>query len=77
MNLTFNAFIKKYYGSQANMERQLGLGVRTAARWYQQDPRRFLYHLEDMVVQTGLDANTILEIIQQRESDLRHINNGG
>ena len=73
MKLTFDALIKKHYGSQDQMDKALGLGNKTVNRWYNHDPRRFLYHLEQLVVQTGLDANDLLVIILQRENDIRHI----
>ena len=75
MNLTFDALIKRHYGSQDQMDKALNLGSKTVNRWYNHDPRRFLYHLEELVVQTGLDANQLLQIIQQRENDIRHIHN--
>ena len=75
MKLTFDALIKKHYGSQDQMDKALGLGNKTVNRWYNHDPRRFLYHLEQLIVQTGLDANDLLVIILQRENDIRHLNN--
>ena len=75
MKLTFDALIKKHYGSQDQMDKALSLGNKTVNRWYNHDPRRFLYHLEQLVVQTGLDANDLLVIILQRENDIRHIHN--
>lgn len=75
MKLTFDTLIKKHYGSQDQMDKALGLGNKTVNRWYNHDPKRFLYHLEQLVVQTGLDANDLLVIILQRENDIRHLNN--
>ena len=75
MKLTFDTLIKKHYGSQDQMDKALGLGNKTKNRWYNHDPKRFLYHLEQLVVQTGLDANDLLVIILQRENDIRHLNN--
>lgn len=74
MRLTFDTLIKRHYGTQGDMEKALGLGHKTVTRWYCHDPRRFLYYLEQLVVQTGMDANDILEMIIQRENDIRHLN---
>lgn len=76
MNLTFEAFIKLHYGSQDNMDSALDLGSKTVNRWYNHDPRKFLYHMPEVVTQTKVAPSTFLQMINQREYDIRLVRHG-
>jgi len=74
--MTFDAFIKVHYGTQDTMDLKLGLGSKTVNRWFNHDPKKFLYHLPEITEYTKTSADVVMEMIKQREHDIQSVRHG-
>lgn len=63
-----SVIIRKTYGSQRNLAKQLGVSEQTVTNWVQRNPYAMLKHCNAMRDNPAVDVRELLNAIEEREN---------
>jgi hypothetical protein len=68
--VNMDLWIKKYFGSQDNLDEFLKLSLKTTNRWMNHSPKKFMEHIPELQSQTGQSVEDIINMIMIRANDV-------
>ena len=71
--MTLETFIKIKFGTQNKLGEALEVGQNTVNRWYNQDPKKFFTHVQQLSKWGDVPVAEVVEMIEKRCTDVRHL----